>query len=359
MSRIVLFFGWRIRIHGFARTRRDAVSQPPLDPRAYAPYDRVEDYILDWTDLIWAEAAIGAIPRMYRSDVVVRSATGVGVGVEPVVRGSLAKKAAFVDRVGVGEDVVWEPRGRTAFVSHHRVLHTGGQQGPWSYGPARGRAAVSRNLPVCLVENGLVSEEWVVRDEWAVAEGLGHDPAAIAAASPADLGSLGEEGLFGRPAPDDPTRRGDSGERPPSHLAEATLAVALWRDVIDRRRFDLVPQFYGRDAILHTSRNRTITRREGIRADLLAFLAPFPDARVEVRDIAVHATPDRGTRMSVLWRLAGTYSGMPLYGAPGGERVEVMGVSQYELEGGRIRREYRIYDEVAILAQIEAGRARA
>lgn len=330
-----------------------------LDPRAHAPYDRVEDYILEWTERIWADAAIGAISRMYRPDVIVRSATGVGVGVEPVVRGSLAKKAAFVDRIGVGEDVVWEPRGPASFVSHHRVLHTGGQHGPWSYGPPLGRPTVSRNLPVCLVEDGLVREEWVVRDEWAVAEGLGHDPVAIAAAAPADLGALGDEGLFGRPAPDDPTRSGDSGARPAAHLAEATFAVALWRDVIDRRRFDLVPDFYGRDAILHTSRNRTITRREGIRADLLAFLAPFPDARVEVRDIAVHASRDRGTRVSALWRLVGTYSGMPLYGPTGGEPVEVMGVSQYELERDRIRREYRIYDELAILAQIEAGRARA
>ncbi|MFL0410928.1 ester cyclase [Microbacterium paludicola] len=334
------------------------MQEPRLDPRAHAPYDRVEDYILEWTDRIWADAAIGAIPRMYSSDVIVRSATGVSVGVEPVVRGSLAKKAAFVDRIGVGEDVVWEPRGPSSFVSHHRVLHSGGQQGPWSYGPPLGRAAVSRNLPVCLVEDGLVSEEWVVRDEWAVVEGLGHDPAGIAVAAPADLAPLGDDGLFGRPAPDDPTRRGDSGERPAAHLAEATFAVGLWRDLIDRRRFDLVPDFYARDAILHTSRNRTVTRREGIRADLLAFLAPFPDARVEVRDVAAHASPHRGLRISVLWRLVGTYSGMPLYGAPGGEPVEIMGVSQYELERGRIRREYRIYDELAILAQIEAGRAR-
>ncbi|MFI9485637.1 ester cyclase [Promicromonospora sp. NPDC052451] len=329
-----------------------------LDPRAYAPYPTVEEYILDWTDRIWADGAIGDIPGMYAPDIVVRTATGVGVGVEPVVRGSLAKKAAFVHRIGVGEDVIWEERGPSSFVSHHRVLHTGGQDGPWSYGPPRGVPAVSRNLPVCLVQDAMVTEEWVVRDEWAVAEGLGHDPAAIAAAQPADLTSLGEAGLFGRPAPDDPTSEGDSGRRPAGHAAEATHVLALWRDMIERRRFDLVADFYSRDTILHTSRNRTVTRQDGVRADLLGFLAPFPDARVEVRDIAVHTSPDRGTRASVLWRLAGTYGGMPLYGPAGGEAVEVMGVSQYELEGGRVRREYRVFDELAVLAQIEAGRRR-
>ena len=120
-----------------------------------------------------------------------------------------------------------------------------------------------------------------------------------------------------------------------------------------------MPDFYSRDAIVHTSRNRTVTRREGVRADLLGFLAPFPDAHVEVRDIAVHASSDRGTRASVLWRLTGSYTGMPVYGPAGGEPVEIMGVSQYELEGGLVRREYRVFDELAVLAQIEAGRRAA
>jgi len=333
------------------------MAEHTLDPRSHAPYPTPEEYILDWTDRIWADGAIGDIRGMYAADLTVRTASGVGIGVDPVIRGSLAKKAAFVDRIGVGEEVVWEQRGPSAFVSHHRVLHTGRQHAAWSYGAPTGLAAVSRNLPVCLVEDGMVVEEWVVRDEWAVAAGLGHDPAAIAAAAPVDLSAL-DGGLFGRAAPEDPVVEGDSGMRPRAHTTEATFLVALWRDVIDARRFDRIPDFYGRDSIVHTSRNRTVTRQDGVRADLLGLLAPFPDARVEVRDVAVHRSPDRGTRASVLWRLVGTYSGMPIYGAPRGEAVEVMGVSQYELEAGRIRREYRIFDEVAVLAQIEAARQR-
>ncbi|MFC5931741.1 hypothetical protein D6T64_03965 [Cryobacterium melibiosiphilum] len=329
-----------------------------LSPQAYAPFETVEQYILDWTELIWAAGGIGAIPGMYHDDIVVRGAAGVATGVAGVVRGSLAKKASFIDRVGVGEDVIWEPRGDSSFVSHHRVLHSGGQSEVCSYGPALGETAVSRNLPVCLVVDGLVTEEWVVRDEWAVVAGLGHDPAAVAAAAPVDLSPLGAGGLFGRPAPVNPVVCGDSGPRPEAHTEEAEFLVALWRDVIQARRFDRVANFYSRDAIVHTSRNRTVTRLEGVRADLLGFLAPFPDATVEVRDIAVHASPSRGLRASVLWRMKGTYSGLPLYGPVTGSPVEIMGVSQYDLEAGRVRQEYRIFDEVAVLAQIEAARQR-
>ncbi|GMA30904.1 ester cyclase [Litorihabitans aurantiacus] len=330
----------------------------PLSPASYAPYPSVEEYILDWTDRIWADGAIGDIAGMYAADLPVRTASGVGVGVEGVIRGSLAKKAAFLHRIGVGEDVVWESRGPSSFVSHHRVLHTGAQHGPWAYGPTTGRAAVSRNLPVCLVEDAMVTEEWVVRDEWAVVEGLGHDPSAVAIAAPVDLSPLGAGGIFGRPAPADPVLEGDSGPRPATHREEATFVASLWSDVVRERRFDRVPDFYSRDCIVHTSRNRTVTRLDGVRGDLMELLAPFPDAEVNVRDIAVHRSPDRGLRASVMWQLRGTYSGLPVYGTPRGERVEVLGVSQYELEGGRVRREYRIFDEIAVLAQIEAQRAR-
>jgi predicted ester cyclase len=324
-----------------------------LNPRAFAPYPTPEEYILDWTDRIWADAGIGAIGGMYRDDVIVRGASGTTVGVTPVVKGSLAKKAAFPDRIGVGEDVIWEERGESRFVSYHRVLHTGAQTEVWAYGQPTGMSAVSRNLPVCLVEDGLVIEEWVARDEWAVVAGLGHDPVAAAAAVRVNPGA---DGLFGRTAFPDPVVEGESGLRPDTHRAEAEFVRDLFVRIFGERRFDEVGTFYSRDSVLHTTRHHTVTRQRGIQNDALRFLAPFPDAIVEVRDIAVHASPEQGTRASVLWRLAGTYSGLPLYGPTTGEEVEIMGMSQFEFRGGKISTEYRIFDEVAVLAQILAHR---
>ncbi|MCU1406435.1 MAG: hypothetical protein JWQ43_2738 [Glaciihabitans sp.] len=324
-----------------------------LDPRAYAPYPTPEEYILDWTDRIWADAGIGAIPGMYVDDVIVRGAYGTSIGVDPVVRGSLAKKSAFPDRIGVGEDVVWEERGESRFISYHRVLHTGGQGEVWSYGAPTGHSAVSRNLPVCLIEDGLIVEEWVARDEWAVVAGLGHDPIAVAAAARV---VLPEGGLFARPAPTDPVTEGESGPRPDTHRSEAEFVRDLFNTIYGARRFDQVSSFYGRDSILHTSRHNTVTRQRGIQNDALRFLAPFPDAVVEVRDIAVHSSPERGLRASVLWRLAGTYSGLPLYGPVTGQPVEIMGMSQFEIRGGKVTAEYRVFVEVAVLAQIISQR---
>ena len=99
-----------------------------------------------------------------------------------VVENSLQKFAAFPNGGGGGaEDVIWESRGRNGFISSHRVLKTGTHTGFWTYGPPTGRHWVSRTVAHCLVTDNKISEEWLVRDEWAVLERLGLDPHAIAA----------------------------------------------------------------------------------------------------------------------------------------------------------------------------------
>ena len=115
-----------------------------LDPQTYAPFASPEEYIVEWTDRIWEEYGLGRLDEHYADDVVVHTALGPIRGREPVLRGSLVKKSAFPNRIGTAEDVICEPRGTNAFVSHHRVLHVGLQEGTWLYGPpSANRSAIS------------------------------------------------------------------------------------------------------------------------------------------------------------------------------------------------------------------------
>ena len=85
-------------------------------------------------------------------------------------------------------------------------------------------------------------------------------------------------------------------------------------------------------------------------------LATFPDGRVEVRDLAVLDGPENRLRVAAIWLLHGTYSGVPAYGPVTRKPVNVLGASHFELRHGKILREWRIVDEIAILDQIHAGR---
>ena len=63
-----------------------------------------------------------------------------------------------------------------------------------------------------------------------------------------------------------------------------------------------------------------------------------------------------GLRVAVLWKLAGRYDGKALFGPLTGQPVDLMGVSQFLVQDGRIVREKRVYDELALRAQINSTR---
>lgn len=329
-----------------------------LDPAAYAPYDDPVSYILDWTDRIWSENGMGLIREMYAPDLVVHGAHGDIHGAEAVVRDSIMTRTSFPTKSGVAEDVVWEPRGRDAFISYHRVLHVGTQDEVSAYGPPTRQASVAHGIAVCLVRDGRVVEEWVVRDEHAVVTQLGFDAEAIAERLAAAAAAVAPPADRFGPPPAAPLHEGDSGPRPDGSSREVEVVAHLFDRVINERMFQDIPELVDRDVVVRTARGRTAVRADGYLRELTRLLGPFPDAVVELRDLAEHVDDFHGHRVSALWRLRGTYDGVPLYGPTTGSVVDVLGTTAFTFRDGRIHREWRVHNDVAVMAQIaRAGRA--
>ena len=335
----------------------------PLLPEAYAPYRSPRDYILSWTDVIWIDRAIGRLADHYQTKLGVHTAYGETYDFDEVISNSVQKFAAFPDGGGGhGEDVVWEQRGEMGFISSHRVLKTGTHTGYWTYGPPTGRTFVSRTVAHCLVQDSKICAEWLVRDEYAVLEALGLDPyrfaADLAERSPVTGGAVvagPDTGAFAGVVAN-PYAEGITGPRPDRHRAECALVAGLFAEVWNRRRFDLVTQYVSERIVCHTVRMRRVQNVTPYQIEIINLLATFPDGQVEIRDLVVTESDELGTRVAVIWVLRGTYSGVPTYGPVTGTRVHILGASHFELHEGRVLREWRIYDEVAILAQIHAGR---
>lgn len=335
----------------------------PLLPSAYAPYRNPRDYILSWTDTIWIDRAIGRLGDHYDRDIKVHTAYGETYDFDSVISNSVQKFAAFPNGGGGhGEDVVWEQRGEGGFISSHRVLKTGTHTGYWTYGVPTGRDFVSRTVAHCLVQDNLITEEWLVRDEFAVLETLGLDPYKIAAEMAANSPVLGHAmqaapttGAFeGSIA--DPATLGISGARPPRHQAECALVMGLFEDVWNRRRFDLVTNYVSARIVCHGVRMRRVQNVTPYQMEIINLLAAFPDGKIEIRDIAVTESEELGTRIAVIWVLRGSYCGVPTYGPVTRSPVHILGSSHFELHDGKILREWRVYDEVAVIAQIIRGR---
>lgn len=322
------------------------------------PYASVEEYILGCTDEIWTDRGVGLISSTYYdADVVVHGTFGSERGVQPVLEATVTSVSAYPDEVGRGEDVVWEHRGAGAFVSSHRVFSTATNSGWSTYGPPSHRRISKRALAHCLVREGRIVEEWVVRDECRLVLDLGLDPADVAAEwaerrpwSPLELG----------PLPADPLREGVSGPRVTGLASDADCArlVEMVEEVWNNRMFQRLPSYVSRDIVLHTTRGRLLQGHREYSTEILDLLAAFPGARLRVLDVVAHDDGRRGRRVTLVWLLTGKYTGVQRFGAGCGQDVEILGTTQYVLADGQVVEEYRVYDELGLriqIAQTSAG----
>jgi len=314
----------------------------PLDPVAYSPYSDPDDFIREVTDLIWVRRAIGHIRENYEDDSIVHGAFGTSVGRDEVLQGSLMRIAATPDRIGQAEDVIWEARGDDAFLSSHLVL---------SVDPRSD--FISRTVANCLYRRGRMVEEWVVRDYLAIVQQLGQDPDEVAR----HMAFLGYSGSMSEAPPSDVLAVGDSGPRPDEFRGEAAMVLEFIAEVWNQRNLNRVEDFTVRDLVVHTIGYTTVIRPEGYRRALLKLIRPFPAGIFEVRDVVTNfAGRYAGLRVAVAWKFTGQYNGTPDFGALTGSPVELLGISQFLVQSGRIVREVRIYDEIALRTQIAARR---
>lgn len=338
------------------------MSRDDLDPSAYAPYDDPRDHIVSWTDRIWIARGVAAIRDCYATDVKVHTAYGETYGLDAVVSNSLQKMVAFPNRGGGHEDVIWEPRGRNGFISYHRVVNNATHSGHWTYGPPTGKEWANRGVAHCLVRDGMFVEEWVIRDEFAVLQHLGIDPYRIAAELAERSPVLGtamqvehDRGPLGGHVAD-ALREGISGARPDRYGEACRFVLDMFEEVWNRQRFDGLDAYCDATIACQTVRMRRVMQLAPYQLELMALLSAFPDAQIEIRDLVAHHSAELGLRVAVIWLLRGSYRGAPVYGPTNGAPVRIMGASSFEIRRGKIVREWRIYDEIAVIAQIIQGR---
>ena len=197
-------------------------------------------------------------------------------------------------------------------------------------------------------------EEWVVRDSLAGALQQGIDPEE-AALRP---GFAATRARGCDPAPADVLARGRqraAGRRIPA--PSARWSSSSIDEVWNQRRLNRVTDFMVRDLVLQTVGDTTVIRPDGYQRDLLDLVAPFPDASFAVRDVQTnYAERYAGLRIAVLWQMKGTYRGGPTFGPLTHQPVDLMGVSQFLVQDGRIVREIRVYDQIGLRAQINNTR---
>lgn len=323
-----------------------------LDPVAHQPYSDPDDFIREVTDRIWVDREVDHILENYEPDSIVHVGLGTVTTRDAVVEASLMRMADSAQhpgsRPGQAVDVVWEARGDDAFLSSHLIMRAESR-----LVDDRMRRLQMHSIATCLYRRGRMVEEWIVRDSLARALQTGVDPAEAAR----ELCFTGYSGSMLAAAPEDPIVCGDTGPRPDDHREAVELVLDLIQRVWNGHDYRRIHDLMIRDVFLHSVGETTYVRPLDYQNETLRLALAFPRATFEVRDIQTNFNPDyAGLRVAVLWKLVGPYDGRPVFGPVTNQRVDLLGVSQFLVQHGKIVRERRVWDELALRAQINAAR---
>jgi len=315
----------------------------------FPEFETPEQYIIDITHKIWEERGVGRIRDWYAADGPVRTPHGVTNTVEAVIKHTLETMHEFPDRQLLPEDIII---GHTAegFLSSHRVRSTATHLDDGAFGMATNRPITMLAVADCLCRDNQVVEEWLLRDQAAIALQLGLDPVAYGKAlgtKNPEAYTVGSEAMRQRwAAPQGLTVLGEQAR------AEQIMKTydAVWNDKslhVMSEGYDRAIRFEGPAGQLYYGRFRT--------GNLFrAILSSIPDGRFEPHHVIVRQESEKAVRVALRWSYCGTHKGQGRYGRPTDVPLALLGISHFELRAGRIVNEWMVVDETAIYAQIAA-----
>lgn len=304
-------------------------------------------YILGITREIWEGRDVAALEDYYAPEIPVRSPDGIVVGNKAVIAATLATLAEFPDRELLGEDVIWNEDGRGGFLSSHRIYSTATHDGSGFYGTATGKRLGYRVIADCAARANTIYDEWLVRDQGAIVRQLGVDPKTFAA------GLIEREG-----GPDTCTKpltaatdiAGEYDGAGNNHPTGRRYAELLQRVMHGDNA--IVESAYDRACQLEQPGGRTGHGHSSAGSFWTRLRSAFPSAQFDIHHVIGRDDPGQSPRAAVRWSLEGRHDGDGTFGAPTRARVHIMAISHAEFGPRGLRREYVLYDEVAIWKQI-------
>lgn len=310
------------------------------------------DYIVGVTKEIWEDRGIATLNHYYADDIVVRSPMGIQRGNQAVIASTMATCHEFPDRQLFAEDVIWSDDPEHGLLSSHRLLTTATHSADGQFGPATGVKWVVRVIADCAAKDDTIYDEWLVRDYGGMVRQMGFEPRDFARQTIIDDGGPETAARPFTPANDlDGGYGGKGNDNPWGQRYADTLTRIMGAD------FNHIHTSFDRGVVGEYAGARTTIGREEATAFWVGLRSSFPSATFTVHHQIGMDADMLSPRASVRWSLEGTHDGWGSFGRPTGAPVHVMGISHAEFgpfgpDGVGLRREFALYDEIAIWKQI-------
>ncbi|RMA82433.1 ester cyclase [Umboniibacter marinipuniceus] len=310
----------------------------------------IVDYILRITYRIWEGKQVGLCYDYYSDDCPVYTIAGVSIGAEEVTQNTLNTMAAFPDRTLHAEDIIWGGDAQNGYHSSHRIRTHMTNLGPSDLGPASGKHAVIPVIAHCVCKDNKIVEEWLVRDNFSLAEQLGFDPIAVAKEKAAlPLSDRLKDYI------DSEVARLDAIE--PTRIAtpassDEELAVTALNNIWNARMVGDVHKYYAENARFYGVNKRQLNGHQEIMQFYLQLLGSLSGIRFSADYVCSNEHKDGGSDVAVRWTLKGDHLGTVLYGKPTGAPIFILGESHFRIIDGEITEEWNIFDELSVWVQV-------
>ncbi|WP_425072873.1 ester cyclase [Sagittula sp. S175] len=315
-----------------------------------ARFRDIQDYFLTGAREIWEERGLAAaLPSYYHPAIIHRDARGVAQGPGAVLAAGLPDMAAVPDRRLLGEEVIWTGSDRRGFLGSHRMVVVGRHSGESAWGSPTGKALRYRVMADRFAKANQISDEWQVVDTAAILSQIGQDVQGFARARLEDPGS--EEPVF-CPEVDVPgpyTGKGND--------STWGLAFELLLERLMAGQLSVVPEQYDRACHLNYPGGAECHGWAAAERFWLGLRQALPGAQFVVHHRIGLEEPMLPPRAALRWSLTGRHEGWGLFGRPTGAHVHIMGISHAEFGPEGLRREWTLFDAVAVWMQILASEA--
>jgi len=305
------------------------------------------DYILKITQEIWEGRGLTTLHDTYHPDVIMRLPLGIVCGNADVIDGTLSTIAEFPDRLLLGEDVIWCGDDDAGYLSSHRIVSSGTHTGHGIYGPPTGRHMTIRAIADCAAKANMIYDEWLVRDGSGLLMQLGLDTPTFVRDQ---IAREGGPDTAKKPFSPETDVQGSYTSRGNDNRFGAQLADILTR--LMAKDFTAVRGEYDRAVRTEHPGLRGGWGHAFAETEWMRLRSAFPSATFQVHHVIGREDPGQPNRAAVRWSLTGRHDGYGPFGAPTGAAVHIMGITHAEWGPWGLRREFTLFDEIAVLKQI-------
>lgn len=304
-------------------------------------------YILGITHEIWEDRNVDRLLDYYTDDIPVRSPDGAVIGNRAVIDATWATLREFPDRQLLGEDVIWSDDGAGGFLSSHRIFSTATHLGDGAFGEPTGTELRYRVIADCAARGNRIYDEWLVRDLGAIVRQLGYTPEDFARRQ-IELAGGPERVAPALRSQTEPapvyTGTGNGGE--PGRRYADDLVRLVTDDGVD------VTSIYDRAAQLELPGGAVGHGWHDAGRFWAELRKALPGAELTLHHVIGRHDEGLGPRAAVRWSIDGAHLGDGRFGPASGAELHVMGISHAEYGPWGLRREYVLFDEVAVWRQI-------